>query len=230
MFPALLARYQEAVASGQPYFNFSVTYQGHGPYSDSNFYWGDPDDFVVNDGQYTQAQHLTLSNYFASIASTNENLAMLTDYLRQDDAPVVLVLFGDHNPWMGDGNSLYDLLGINLNQDETEGFLNYYATRYIIWANDAAKEVLGNDFQGEGPDLAPSFLMNQIFRLCGWTGPAYMQATEAVAQAVPVVHSSGRYLVDGEIAAQLPEDKATLVNDYRKLQYYWRHHFAYGKD
>ena len=68
---------------------------------------------------------------------------------------MVIVLFGDHNPWMGDANSVYSKLGIDLDLSTKEGFLNYYATRYLIWANDAAKEVLGCDFQGEGPRREP---------------------------------------------------------------------------
>ena len=161
-FPALLERYREMTADGTPYFNFSVTYQGHGPYSSDSFYWeGGPEDYVVNNG-YTDEELTTLANYFASVYNTNENLKMLTDALREDETPVILVLFGDHNPWMGDGNALYNLLGIDLNQSTETGFLNYYATRYIIWANDAAKTVLGRDISGQGPDLSPGFLMNQV--------------------------------------------------------------------
>lgn len=230
-FPELLSRYQEAVESGTPYFNFSVTYQGHGPYSDTDFYWpGEPSDYVVNNGEYTSEEHHILSNYFASIQSTNEYLAEFTDALREDDAPVVLVLFGDHNPWMGDGGSLYETLGIDFDLDTQQGFLNYYSTRYIIWANDAAKEVLGSDFQGEGPDLGPYFLMNQLFDLCGWTGPAYMQALRPIAQLVPVVHISGQYMTNGTMVSALPPDAAQRAAEYRTLQYYQRHNFAYGKE
>lgn len=230
-FPELLSRYREATASGTPYFNFSVTYQGHGPYSDTDFYWsGEPSDYVVNNGEYTPEEHHILSNYFASIQSTNEYLAEFTDALREDDAPVVLVLFGDHNPWMGDGGSVYETMGIDFDMDAQQGFLNYYATRYIIWANDAAKDILGNDFQGEGPDLGPYFLMNQLFDLCGWTGPAYMQALRPVAQSVPVVHKTGQYMTNGTLVSALPPDAEQLVRDYRILEYYQRHNFAYGKE
>ena len=125
---------------------------------------------------------------------------------------------------------MYELLGINLNQDTQEGFMNYYATRYIIWANDAAKQLLDNDFQGTGPDISPCFLMNQVFYLCGWDGPAYMQAIRSVALEVPVIHASGRYVVNGTLVSDLPEDCQALVDEYLNLQYYWRKHFAYGKE
>lgn len=233
-FPELLKKYQEGTAGDKPYFNFSVTYQGHGPYNDDICWWGDKGDFVVEDGTYTEQQQYILDNYFGSIANTNQHLKELTDYFRADDEPVVLVLFGDHNPWMGDGNSVYAAMGIDFNMDTQEGFLNYYSTRYLIWANDAAKAALGKDFQGEGPDLGPCFLMNKVFELCGWEGPAYLQATNAVAERIPVIHSTGRYLENGVLTGQLSPEGEALVRDYKALEYYQRNTFAYsainGKD
>jgi hypothetical protein len=226
-FPELLRAYQEGTAGDEPYFSFSVTYQGHGPYDSDVCWWGEKGDFVVDDGTYTQEEQYILDNYFGSIANTNQHLKELTDYFRQDDEPVILILFGDHNPWMGDGNSVYTALGVNFDMSTQEGFLNYYSTRYIIWANDAAKEILGCDFQGEGPDLGPYFLMSQLFQLCGWEGPAYMQAIADVPEQVSVIHTTGRYLENGVLTDSLSEQGALLVNRYQALQYYWRNTFAY---
>jgi len=228
-FPELLKAYQAGTAGDKPYFNFSVSYQGHGPYDSDRCWWGDKGDFVVDDGSYTQEQQYILDNYFGSIANTNQHLKELTDWLRTDDEPVVLVLFGDHNPWMGDGNSVYTAMGIEFDLGSQEGFLDYYSTRYIIWANDAAKEILDCDFQGEGPDIGPCFLMNELFRLCGWEGPAYLQAIAGVAEQVPVVHATGRCMENGVLTDSLSEQGAALVRDYRILSYDWRHHFVYEK-
>ncbi len=226
-FPELLKAYEAGTAGDAPYFNFSVTYQGHGPYDSAVCWWGERGDFVVDDGTYTDEQQYILDNYFGSIANTNEHLKELTDYFRQDDEPVILVLFGDHNPWMGDGNSVYTAMGLTFDLDTEQGFRDYYSTRYIIWANDAAKEALGNDFQGDGPDIGPYFLMNELFRLCGWDGPAFMQAADATAARVPVVHTTGMYLEDGALTGTLTEGDAALVRDYEILQYDWRRRFIF---
>ena len=226
-FPELLEAYRAGTAGERPYFSFSVTYQGHGPYDSGQLYWGEPGDYVVNDGRYTAEEQCILENYFGSIANTGKHLKALTDALRADAEPVVLVLFGDHNPWMGDGNSVYKAMGLDFDLDSQDGFLNYYSTRYIIWANDAAKAVLGNGFQGEGPTLGPSFLMNEVFRLCGWEGPAYLQAIDPVLDRVSVVHASGRYLEDGVLTTELTPENAELVRRYRAMDYFWHHHFAY---
>ncbi len=227
LFPELLRAYQEGTAGDKPYFSFNVTYQGHGPYNNDVCWWGGKGDYVVDDGTYTQEQQYILDNYFGSIYNTNQHLKELTDYLRADSEPVVLVLFGDHNPWMGDGNSVYDAMGIHFDLDTEQGFLDYYSTRYIIWANDVAKKVLGNDFQGEGPDIGPYFLMNEVFKLCGWKGPAYLQAIAPTAEQVSVVHTTGRYLEDGALTDMPSEAGRALVRDYQILQYDWRHRFLY---
>ena len=46
--------------------------------------------------------------------------------------------------------------------------------------------------------------MNEVFKLCGWEGPAYLQATNAVAEQVPVINTpTGLYLEDGVLTDAL---------------------------
>ena len=141
---------------------------------------------------------------------------------------MVIVVFGDHNPWLGDGNSVYEAIGLDLDFSTPEGFYNYYSTRYLIWANDAAKEALGNDFVGEGPTVSPTFLMDVVFDACGWEGPAYMQATRPVMEQVPVMNTpTGLYMEDGAVTGTLTPEGQALVTDFDMLQYYYRKNFIY---
>ena len=36
-------------------------------------------------------------------------------------------LFGDHKPWMGNGGSVYEEMGIDFDTSTLAGFRNYYA-------------------------------------------------------------------------------------------------------
>lgn len=76
---------------------------------------------------------------------------------------------------MGDNNSVYKTLGISFDLGTEEGFYNYYNTPYIIWGNDKAKEILGNDLKGEGPTIGPYFLMNELFELAAYEGNEFMK-------------------------------------------------------
>ena len=173
LFPDLLQFYQNR-DKDTPYFNFTVTYQGHGPYATdalegTDGWW---------DGTYSdESTYYILNNYLDSVQETAGQLWDFIQALREDEDPVVVVVFGDHNPWLGYSNSAYHDLGVNLDTSTEEGFYNYYGTRYLIWANDAAKETLNNDFTGEGPDVSPCFLMNVLFEQCGWgSGTHYIDS------------------------------------------------------
>lgn len=220
--PDLVTLYKEHKASSDaPYFSFSVTYQGHGPYSEENNWQGK--NLLRDSGAYDAGTRNLMNNYFSSIQDTTDYLAEVFDFFRTSPDPVVLVIYGDHKPWMGNNNSVYSLLGIDLDLSTKQGFLNYYSTRYLIWANDAAKAVLGNEFQGEGPDLSPSFLMDEVFQLCGWEGPTYMQASRALMEHVSVVNTdSGLFLEDGALTDTLSNANQELYQTYKYIQYYWR--------
>ena len=168
-----------------------------------------------------------MNYYLHTIFQTDAELAKLMDKLRADPEPVVLVTFGDHLPWMGDGNAFYQEMGIDIDLGSDDGFLRYYSTRYLIWANDAAKAVLGSDVRGEGPDISPCYLMNLVFRQLGWEGPAFLQAMDGMMGVFPVVTTNDRYVVDGALVNEIPPQREALFRDFLYLQQYWRTEFLF---
>ena len=170
-----------------------------------------------------------MDDYLTTIWNTDQQLADLMDRLRKDPEPVVLVTFGDHLPWMGDNKSFYEEMGVNLDLSTEEGFLNHFSTRYLIWANDAAKEVLGSSVQGEGPDISPCYLMNLVFRQLGWKGPAFTQAMDRLMDVFPVVSIKDRYVVDGRLVEEIPPEREDLFQGLLYLQQYWRDEFLFGE-
>ena len=221
--PDLTRTVLEQLEQDAPLFSFSVTYQGHGPYGDRECWWGEPEDFFTNPG-LDDASRYILSNYLGSVMATQRYLSDMVDAFRASDEPIVLVVFGDHKPWLGNGNSVYHALGVTLDQDSQEGFYNYWSTPYLIWANGAAKAALGRDVRGKGPDISPCFLMNVLFEQLGWTGDAYMQAVDPCRAELPVIHSHGaRLTAAGELTAQLPPEQKELARRFLCLSYYRAH-------
>ena len=92
-------------------------------------------------------------------------------------------------------------------------------------ANDAAKRTLGRDYSGQGPDIAPSFLMNQLFEECGWQGPAYLQFTSQIMKTIQAFHTSGLYVIDGQVSDLLTPEQMDAAGDYRTAEYYQRKNF-----
>lgn len=216
LMPEIFRLYAEnRDGAGDPYLSFNVTYQGHGPYSTEENTRG----VDYTDGRYSTETTNIVNNYLGSVADTAEQLRWLLDQFRGEDRPVVVVVFGDHKPWLGDGNSAYQELGISLDTTTEAGFRNYYGTRYLIWANDAAKAALGNDFTGEGEDTSSCFLMSVVFEQCGWQGSAYMQATEQVRQVLPVITSVGYCEEKGQLTKELSDEGQAALKTFRCLEY-----------
>ncbi len=229
-FPVLTASILEQIQADEPLFSFSVSYQGHGPYGDYECWWGQVEDYFDND-DLDDASRYILSNYLGSVMDTQKYLMEMVDTFRAVDEPIVLVVFGDHKPWLGNGNSVYDALGVDLSQDTQESFYDYWSTRYLIWANDAAKEALGRDLKGEGPDISPCFLMNVLFEQLGWKGDAYMQAVESCRQVLPAIHGSGACLTaDGRLVREPSEEQAETIRRFLSLGYHRIHHFSGRRD
>ena len=216
-------------AAPEPWFSFSVTYQGHGPYPDDQTVWSG--EYIVDAG-YSETEYHILNNYFGSVANTGKNLAALAEHLRASDSPTVLVVFGDHKPWLGDNESVYHSLGMPIGCDTPEGFLCHYSTQYLIWGNDAAKAALGRNLQGDGPTVGPSMLMETVFDALGWAGPARMQQQRELRNAgVTMYHSVAQNaLLNGELCdlADLPEPARTLLREHLCDSYYEGKHFRYG--
>lgn len=202
-----------------PVFSFNVTYQNHGPY-DTNYAWFYTD--YVPQGNLSDSDYHIINNYLVGIEDTCYQMAAMANSFRECAEPVVLVFFGDHKPWLGEQSATYAALGIDIASQSADSFLTYYSTDYLIWANDAAKALLGNDFIGTGPTISPCFLMNVLFGQCGWSGPSYLKLTNQIFSRTPLVHATGQYLIDGIVTAEdgLPTELSDLLTQMEYARYY----------
>jgi len=213
----LLKQLEERSARG-PCFSFSVSYQNHGPYSDTPTAG---EEFLTPAGSgLSEASCNILNNYLGGVSSTIRTITELVQGLEEQEEPVVLVLFGDHKPWAGNGNSVYMELGADFDISTRKGFYEYYSTPYLIWANSAAKETLGRDFTGDGGDFSPCFLMTEVFDQCGWAGPDFMELSRQMRAATPLLHTEGLFWVDGVLTDTLSEKDEELYHRFLSAQYY----------
>jgi len=217
--PELYHLFQENKSTGKPYFSFNVTYQNHGPYpglAEHDTYFAkldDPENPIYED--------VVFNNYLWGIEDTNKQLYHLISLLKEEEEPVVLIFFGDHNPWLGNENIVYTHLGIDLDLSSEQGTYNYYSTPYVIWANPAAKEVLGADFEGQGPTIGPYYLMNEFFSLAGYEGNSYMKFMNTVKEHFTAINST--FLVeDGKMVREPSEENKALYEQFLNVEYYWK--------
>ena len=224
--PDLMTIY-DARDKSKPYFNLSVTYQGHGPYEKEKLYWGD-EVYWERKPDTDDETFYILNNYLASLKDTSERLLELLSEFDKRENPVIFCFFGDHNPWLGDGNSVYNYLGTDLDNSTLQGFYNYYSTEYVIWANKAALKSLNLKTGITGPSISPGFLMGYLFKTCGLgKGSGYMQLMQEVLdRGVTVVSTSGAYIENGVLTESV--DCEDIIEKMKTAQYYRRTHTGYN--
>lgn len=204
-----------------PLFLFSVSYQNHGPYP-SETYW---EEYVTPEMTgWSMESCCVINNYLAGIRSTVNEMCRMTEELEARKEPIVFVFFGDHKPWMGNGNSVYTEMGINMDVSTLDGFYNYYATPYVIYANQAARDLLGNDFAEPGGDFSPCFLMAKVFDECGWEGPGFMQLQREMRAVSPLMSSGGWRMQNGQLTMELDGTAEDENGRYLRAQYYIETH------
>ena len=221
LFDFLLGELSARTADQPPLFSFSVTYQNHGPYDDQSS--GGIRPLSPEATGWSAESCNILNNYLDGVSDTLTELSRFVDALERLDRPVVLVLFGDHKPWLGNDAAVYKELGVDLSAATTEGFYNYYSAPYFIWANSAAKAVLDRDFTGRGGDFSPCFLMTELFDLCGWEGPGFLRLSRGMRALTPLLHEQDLFIEDGALTDSLsPEAQAYFLRyraaDYRRMQ------------
>ncbi|MBE6572853.1 MAG: hypothetical protein E7652_00495 [Ruminococcaceae bacterium] len=224
MFPDIMTLFDAAMDRGEDYFSFNVTYEGHGPYAYDVKY---PYEYIERK-DISEQNFNNFNNYLAKMESVNKAVTELADEVMDRDEPLVLILFGDHMPGLGENNSGYASLGINIDLSTEEGFLNYYSTPYVILANDAAKKTLDNDFTGQGPTIGPCFLMTEFFRQAGYIGDEYMQYLADMYKEFQVYHSFGVIMDEGKLMLKDYSDYSKSKSDFNIVQYYRRNEFIYG--
>lgn len=217
----LLNDIDSRTAEDDPLFLFSVSYQNHGPYP-SETYW---EEYVTPEMTgWSMESCCVINNYLAGIRSTINEMCRMTEELEGRDEPIVFVFFGDHKPWMGNGNSVYTEMGINMDVSTLDGFYNYYATPYVIYANQAARDLLGNDFAEPGGDFSPCFLMAKVFDECGWEGPGFMQLQREMRAVSPLMSSNGWRMQNGQLTMELDGTAEDENGRYLRAQYYIETH------
>lgn len=107
---------------------------------------------VTLDSDLDQDAYTDLINYINGIYLANEAFAQLVSYFEQQEAPTVLVMYGDHMPaFSQEALTLFQLDGSDL-----ESRRRQYAVPVLMWSNFETERVL---FDGENIGYLPQMLL-----------------------------------------------------------------------
>ena len=222
-FDSIIEGFEENKKTDDPLFSFSVTYQNHGPYVETSI---PANVFAKWDDSYDELGYNIFNNYIAGIYDTDIAIDKLVNYFDNEEEPVVLIMFGDHRPWLGDGDLAYNMFGMNIEKDNIDGIRNYYETPFIIRANDSAKETLGKDFSADWGHLSANFLMNRLFNYVGFEGDQYNQFLTNEMKNFDVTTEFLRKS-DGIFKIDWTDEDREQFEMLSEVEYYWSNNFKY---
>ena len=191
----VLATLNSREGAEQPLFLFGISMQNYDGYSESGFE-ADVQTVGLN-GTYRD-----VNQYLSLMRLTDAALEKLVEGLKQTEEPVVLLVFGDHQPSLQTG--FYEEIG---NPSEVQ----LHTVPFLIWKNyeQEAEEL---------PLTSINYLSTLLMESAGLEKPAYYRFLSEAMQVVPCLSGAGivengRYLRISDAAGEAAE----ALRDYEWL-------------
>ena len=215
-------RFEQAAG---PVFHYTTTIQNHMSYTADKY--GPDYDFPpaqVSVPLSEEAETL-LRVYVEGVRDADAMLGRLWRYFAAQDEPVVLVYWGDHLPYLGDNMLAYSELGLDVAAQDPLDPFSPYKTPYVIWANDAAADLLSWEEAVESlglpESLSASFLGAAVLELTGRKEESpWFSFLNDLRRELPVVQGGTCLLSGGALTEDLTDEQQELLRKWRQWSYY----------
>lgn len=199
-YKQVIRMYEERTS---PLFLFNVTMQNHGFYDIDTLDGVTPVSIEDKYGGYSE-----VITYLTCMRESDTAFADLIEYFSKQEAPVIVCMFGDHQPAVED-DFFEKLMGGK--SEELAEAEKLYMTPYVVWSN------FDMEIKQEEIDMSANYLGANILNLAGIHTP-YTDFLLDMQQAVPVINIAGYQTSDGKWHEK--EDENDYISKYRILQYY----------
>lgn len=195
--------------TGPPKFIFAVSMQNHGPYLDGTLrYANNPRTDVHPQGQLGPEAVDLLSTYATGVRDAVTGFNQLIRHIQDSGRPTLLVMFGDHLPFLGDDFLVYHQSGYISSPDPThwtpEDKLKMHTVPIVSWTN-------GNPAVLPQGQFSPIYLGTWIKRSVGLPLNSMDRFLANLQASHPIVARPGDY------AGANSSDE--LMKQYCTLQY-----------
>lgn len=199
-FKQVIRMYEERTA---PLFLFNVTMQNHGFYDINTLNGVSP---VSIENKYSDYSEVI--TYLTCMRESDAAFAELIKYFSGQKEPVIVCMFGDHQPAVED--DFYERL-MGGKSDELDEAEKLYMTPYVVWSN------FDMETKQEEVDMSANYLGANILKLVGIHTP-YTDFLLDMQQSVPVINIAGYQTSDGKWHEGKEEND--IISKYWVLQYY----------
>lgn len=223
------SKFRQAVDAEQWMCAYATTIQNHMSYTADKYgaEYVFPD--VPLNVEVSEQTASLLRVYVEGVRDADAMLGRLKAFFADTEEPVVLAFWGDHLPYLGDNQAGYAELGLEIAQKDNAQTnpTCAYETPYVIWANDAAAEVLDWENAVQTLDLpdshtiSASFLGAALLELTGrGTETPWFSFLNDLRRDLPVVQKTLCQRMDGSYPAALTDAEQAQISKWRKWSYY----------
>ena len=190
-------------------FVFEVTMQNHGGYSKET---PDFDAYVkLSDVASKSTQILAVEKYLTLMNRTDRALEELVTYFEKQEEPVILLMFGDHQPSDYITNPVARLTGFDVNSSP-EAAQTGYRVPFVIWSNYGLEQKY---YDGISVNYLSSILMQEA----GIPLTDYQQYLSELMETLPVITGNMYRDGDGNYYSWSDDAYEEELNEYRIIQY-----------
>lgn len=205
-FDKIIEQY-ELKAPDERMFIFEVTMQNHGGYSKET---PDFDSYLkLTEVEDKTTSVLATEKYLTLMNETDLALQNLLYYFQEQDEPVVVLMFGDHQPSDYITNVIRRICGV-AEPETLEEVQQGYRVPFLIWSNYDLEPAY---YDG----ISPNYLSGILMEAAGIPLTGYQTYLQQLMKEFPVVN--GNVCRDSSGTFHTLEDCADQLNDYKILQY-----------
>lgn len=218
----IIKEYEANLETGKPFFNFSVSMQNHGSFTDGQYLENYRAQLSCD--KLTSEQEGILTTYATGIRDANIALDKLINYFSKTNEPTIICMFGDHLGSLGGNDDIYMKSGYMGDPEKSaEDLAKKYTTPFFIWDNFT-----------ENSFTAPRMSFYQLIpSVCEWYNLERPKFYDYLLQQQEVYRGTalGLYLdTDGNASYECSEDTKKWLDKHKLLQYDLMFGKGYGTD
>ena len=216
--------YQELIkivdSTTEPLFIFNVTLQNHGEYNIETLNPRNPLDLVNVDTAYSSFKDLQM--FLSLINESNKALESLIKHFEQEERPVIICFFGDHQPGSLDHELEKSVFEYDESQSELANNQRNFATPYFFWSNYDTEVKIE---EAAANVTSPNYLASRLLNYAGLPMSAYERFLWEMQQNIGAANRFG-YLGNDGVWYQYEGESpySGWIDDYQILQYYHMFH------
>ena len=192
----------------QPFYLFNVTMQNHSPYDRTFANFDETIQLTSPAGDYRK-----VNQYLSLVKVTDDDFRNLTEYFKQQSEPTIILMFGDHQPYV-ESEFYSEVMGQPVTEMDEETLQNRYITNFVMWANYPIPS-------GRIDAISVNYLSTLLLQVAGLEMTDYNRYLAHLYQDLPVVTGVGCIDRHGQffLASDDDDESESIIQEMRDYRY-----------